>query len=87
MIGKLGPLPLAAVGSANQVFGIYSMILFGLFSGAAVPLAQYFGVRDFKSIRGIVSMDVILCLVMGIPTVQWLLQHLRLSLFSQMIRR
>lgn len=69
MIGKLGPLPLAAVGSANQVFGIYSMILFGLFSGAAVPLAQYFGVRDFKSIRGIVGMDVILCLVMGIPTV------------------
>ena len=69
MIGKLGPLPLAAVGSANQVYSIYSMILFGLFSGAAVPLAQYFGVRDFKSIRGILGMDIILCLVMGIPTV------------------
>ena len=53
MVGRLGALELAAVGSANQVFSIYSMILFGLFSGAAVPLAQYYGARDFKSIKKI----------------------------------
>lgn len=58
MVGRLGALELAAVGSANQVFSIYTMILFGLFSGAAVPLAQYYGARDFKSIKKIIGMDI-----------------------------
>ncbi len=60
MVGRLGALELAAVGSANQVFSIYSMILFGLFSGAAVPLAQYYGARDFKSIKKILGMDIVI---------------------------
>lgn len=69
MIGRLGALPLAAVGAANQVYSIYTMVLFGLFSGAAVPLAQYFGVRDFKSIRKILGMDIAIGLVLGLLTV------------------
>lgn len=68
MIGRLGPLPLAAVGSANQVYGIFEMILFGLFSGAAVPLAQYFGAGDFKSIKKIIGMDVCTGLTLGLFT-------------------
>jgi len=68
MIGRLGPLPIAAIGSANQVFSIYEMILFGLFSGAAVPLAQYYGARDFRKIRGIVGMDIIIALSLGLVT-------------------
>ena len=48
MIGRLGPLPLAAVGSANQLYSIYEMILFGLLSGAAVSVAQYFGAKRFS---------------------------------------
>lgn len=69
MIGRLGALPLAAVGAANQVYSIYTMILFGLFSGAAVPLAQYFGARDFRSIRKILGMDLAIALVLGLVTV------------------
>lgn len=69
MIGRLGALPLAAVGAANQMYSIYSMILFGLFSGAAVPIAQYYGVRDFKSIRKILGMDIAIGLVLGLLTV------------------
>ncbi len=69
MIGRLGALPLAAVGAANQVYSIYTMVLFGLFSGAAVPLAQYFGARDFKSIRKILGMDIAIGLVLGLATV------------------
>ncbi len=68
MIGRLGPLPLAAVGSANQIYGIFEMILFGLFSGAAVPLAQYFGAKDFKSIKKIVGMDICTGLTLGLFT-------------------
>ena len=49
------------------------MVLFGLFSGAAVPLAQYFGVKDFKSIRKIVGMDIAIGLVLGMLTVSGVL--------------
>ena len=68
MVGRLGALELAAVGSANQVFSIYSMILFGLFSGAAVPLAQYYGARDFKSIKKILGMDIVIGLSLALFT-------------------
>ncbi len=68
MVGRLGALELAAVGSANQVFSIYSMILFGLFSGAAVPLAQYYGARDFKSIKKIIGMDITVGLTLAMFT-------------------
>ena len=68
MVGRLGALGLAAVGSANQVFSIYSMILFGLFSGAAVPLAQYYGARDFKSIKKILGMDIVIGLSLALFT-------------------
>lgn len=68
MVGRLGVLELAAVGSANQVFSIYSMILFGLFSGAAVPLAQYYGARDFKSIKKILGMDIVIGLSLALFT-------------------
>lgn len=68
MIGRLGALPLAAVGSANQVYSIYEMILFGLFSGAAVPLAQYYGAKDYKNIKKIVGMDVTVGLSLALVT-------------------
>ena len=41
MIGKLGAEELAAVGAANQVYLIFSVTLFGFYSGAAVHTAQY----------------------------------------------
>lgn len=68
MVGRLGALPLAAVGSANQVYSIYEMVLFGLFSGAAVPLAQYYGARDYKNIKRIVGMDITMGLSLAILT-------------------
>lgn len=68
MIGRLGPLPLAAVGSANQLYSIYEMILFGLLSGAAVSVAQYFGAKDFRSIRKIIGMDVTMGVTLGMFT-------------------
>ena len=44
------------------------MILFGLFSGAAVPLAQYYGARDFKSIKKILGMDIVIGLSLALFT-------------------
>ena len=68
MIGRLGALAMAAVGSANQIYSIYDMVLFGLFSGAAVPLAQYYGARDFKNIKRIVGMDIVVGLSLALLT-------------------
>lgn len=68
MVGRLGAYSLAAVGSANQVYGIFEMILFGLFSGAAVLVAQYFGAKDDKRIKSIFGMDLVIGLSLAIVT-------------------
>ncbi|MDO5303273.1 MAG: MATE family efflux transporter [Clostridia bacterium] len=61
MIGKLGEKELAAVGAANQVYFIFTVLLFGLFSGMAVFTAQYFGARDRAGVHRMVG----ICYMMG----------------------
>lgn len=56
MIGMLGEQELAAVGSANQVFFIFNITLFGLYSGSAIYTAQYWGAGDIKGIHRILGM-------------------------------
>lgn len=57
MIGILGEQQLAAVGAANQVYFIFTVSLFGLYSGAAVYTAQYWGARDLAGIRKMLGID------------------------------
>lgn len=59
MIGMLGEQELAAVGAANQVYFIFSVSLFGLYSGAAVYTAQYWGARDIAGVRKMLGIDYI----------------------------
>ncbi|MGN0710841.1 MAG: MATE family efflux transporter [Anaerovoracaceae bacterium] len=68
MIGRLGEAELAAVGSANQIFFIYGMICFGLYSGAAVYVAQYWGIRDLDSIRKVIGIDCVVGVSMALTT-------------------
>ncbi|QHI73327.1 MATE family efflux transporter [Aminipila terrae] len=58
MIGRLGEKELAAVGSATQIFFIFSMICFGLYSGAAVYVAQYWGIRNTTNIKKVIGIDL-----------------------------
>lgn len=69
MVGKVSENALAAVGAANQVYFIFSVVLFGIFSGAAVHAVQYWGIRDLASLRKIVGIDYTMCLVLSVPTV------------------
>ncbi len=69
MVGKLSENALAAVGAANQVYFMYSVVMFGIFSGAAVYTVQYWGVRDLKSLRKILGIDYVMCLAITIPVV------------------
>ncbi|MBR3794654.1 MAG: MATE family efflux transporter [Clostridia bacterium] len=51
MVGRLGDLPLAAVGMAGKWSWFLNIVLFGCTSGAAVFIAQYFGADDRKGIH------------------------------------
>lgn len=53
MIGRLGTNYIAAVGFANNVYRIYDLCLFGIYSGMGIFIAQYYGKRDFKVIKQI----------------------------------
>ena len=51
MVGFLGETELAAVGVATQIFMVHYMVLFGLLSGSATFMAQFYGTRDAANIR------------------------------------
>ncbi len=58
MIGTLGENAIAAVGLANKVFFVFSLLLFGTVSGSGILAAQYWGVQDIKSIRKVLGMSL-----------------------------
>jgi len=62
MIGRLGEKEVAAVGLANQVFFIYQLIIFGITSGSAIFMGQYWGKRDTGSIHKIMGIGISLSL-------------------------
>ena len=61
MIGQMGEVPVAAVGLANQIFFLLNLLLFGISSGSAVFIAQYWGQKDETNIRRVQG----LCLAIG----------------------
>lgn len=69
MVGKVSENALAAVGAANQVYFIFGVVLFGIFSGAAVLAVQYWGIRDLESLRKIVGIDYTMCIVLAVPAI------------------
>ena len=60
MIGSLGETSIAAVGLANKVFFVFTLLLFGIVSGSSVLTAQYFGKKDVKNIRRVLGLSLII---------------------------
>jgi len=58
MIGGLGEAAMAGVGSANQIYMVYSEVCFGMFSGAAVFVSQFWGIRDRNTVRKVLGIDL-----------------------------
>lgn len=58
MVGALSSSALSAVTLANQPFFLFSMLCFGLASGGAVLISQYYGKNDMVSIRKIISITL-----------------------------
>lgn len=60
MIGQLGETAVAAVGLANQIFFLFTLVLFGVNSGAAMFTAQLYGKGDITNIRRVLGLAIIL---------------------------
>ncbi|WP_418710190.1 MATE family efflux transporter [Allofournierella sp.] len=58
MLGQLGDVAIAAANLGGQPFMILNVIGFGLASGAAVLIAQYWGKRDMPRIRQIIALSL-----------------------------
>ena len=58
MLGQLGDLALSAANLGSQPFMILNSICFGLASGAAVLIAQYWGRRDMLRIRQLFAISL-----------------------------
>ena len=85
MVGQLGDAAIAAVGLANQLFFLLMLFLFGISSGAAIFMAQYWGKRDLHAIHRVqglcLALSAALSLVfavVGFAAPRWVL-----GLFSQ----
>ncbi|MCJ7716887.1 MAG: MATE family efflux transporter, partial [Anaerolineales bacterium] len=61
MLGQLGDTAVAAVGIANQIFFLATLLFFGITSGTSIFTAQYWGQKDIKRIQNILG----LCLTMS----------------------
>lgn len=66
MIGRLGEVEIAAVGLANQFFFLYSLINFGVNSGCAIYIAQFWGKKDEKNIKRVLGLCILIGSLIGI---------------------
>jgi len=60
MVGQKGETTLAAVGLANKVFFVFTLLLFGICSGSGVLASQYWGKRELLNIHRVLRMALLI---------------------------
>ena len=65
MIGKLGATKLAALGLANQIMFLMALLLYGINSGSAVFMSQFWGKKDNKSLYKVLGIALIASIFIG----------------------
>ena len=65
MVGFLGETELAAVGVASQIFMVHYLVMFGVLSGSATFMAQFYGTKDMANIRKVIGFAFTLLSVFG----------------------
>jgi putative MATE family efflux protein len=63
MIGQLGDTTVAAFGLAAQIGFLFQLLLFGVSSGSAIFVAQFWGKHDVKNIRRVLGISLGLSLL------------------------
>lgn len=66
MIGQLGVAEITGVGLANQIFFLFTLLIFGINSGAAIFMAQFWGRQDVKRIHETMGICFTLSISAGI---------------------
>lgn len=62
MIGSLGATSIAAVGLANKVFFVMTLLVFGIVSGSGILAVQFWGNNDVKNIRKVLGLALLLAI-------------------------
>lgn len=62
MIGRVGEFEIAAVGVANQLFFLFTILIMGFYSGAGIFISQFWGNKDKENIKRMLG----LCILVGI---------------------
>ena len=85
MIGQLGEVEIAAVGIGNQLFFLYTLLLFGIGSASGVFVSQYWGKKDYVNIKKSTGLSLILGLIGALPFVffSFLFPDSLLRIFSE----
>ncbi len=65
MIGKLGATKLAALGLANQIMFLMALLLYGINSGTAVFMSQFWGRKDKKNLHKVLGIALIASIFVG----------------------
>ena len=63
MTGKLGAASVTAIGLGNQVFFLFSLITFGICSGASIFMGQYWGNNDIKSVHKVMVIAYLMVII------------------------
>ncbi|MBU5437343.1 MATE family efflux transporter [Tissierella sp. MSJ-40] len=66
MISSLGEASIAGVGLANQIYFFYSVLVFGVASGASIFIAQLWGKEDTSNIKRILGLSTSLSSMIGL---------------------
>ena len=66
MVSQLGDIPLSATGMAGQWTWLFNMVLFGICSGAAVFVSQYWGDNNIKGIHRTMGIAVSAGLIISV---------------------
>lgn len=85
MIGQINEASITAVGLANQLFFVLTLLLFGINSGGAIFTAQFWGRKDTLSVHRATGVCLAFSLAGGMifTLLAWLMPKAIIRLFSQ----
>ncbi|HAT4245906.1 TPA: MATE family efflux transporter [Clostridium perfringens] len=63
MVGALGEIQLSAVSIANNLFFVFTILMFGLAGGSNIMISQYWGKGNIKTIHKILAIMYRVCLL------------------------
>ncbi len=66
MVGQLGSVAIASVGLGNQIFFMLCMVVFGISSGCAIFIAQFWGAQNLSGIRKTFGFMLVACFLVAI---------------------